>query len=59
VVPVGSGPRRPGDPAVLFAASDKAKRELGWAPQLQDIDVIVETAWRWREAHPGGYGKGA
>jgi UDP-glucose 4-epimerase len=56
-VPAGEGPRRPGDPAVLFASSDRIKRELGWTPQYESIDVIVETAWRWRDAHPQGYAK--
>jgi len=54
-VPVVIGPRRPGDPAVLFASSAKIRSALGWAPRYEDIDVIVETAWRWREAHPRGY----
>ena len=54
-VPAGDGPRRPGDPAVLYASSDRIKRELGWQPQYEDIDVIVETAFRWREKHPKGY----
>jgi UDP-glucose 4-epimerase len=48
-------PRRDGDPAALFAASDRARQQLGWQPRLEDLDVIVETAWRWREAHPKGY----
>src|SRR5439155_14269505 len=54
-VPAGVGPRRPGDPAVLFASSDRIKRALGWKPAYEALDVIVETAFRWREAHPGGY----
>jgi UDP-glucose 4-epimerase len=54
-VPVTSGPRRPGDPAVLFASSDKIKRALGWKPKYEALDVIVETAFRWRSAHPRGY----
>ena len=49
------GPRRPGDPGVLYTSSDKIRRTLGWAPQFEELDVIVETAWRWREAHPHGY----
>ena len=49
------GPRRPGDPAVLIAASDKIKKELGWKPELQDLRVIIETAWRWLQKHPNGY----
>lgn len=56
-VPFTTAPPRPGDPAVLFASSERIRRELGWAPQFEDIDVIVETAWRWRESHPHGYRK--
>jgi UDP-glucose 4-epimerase len=54
-VPFTVGSRRPGDPGVLFASSDRIRRDLGWRPKYEDIDVIVETAWRWREAHPHGY----
>jgi UDP-glucose-4-epimerase GalE len=54
-VPYERGPRREGDPAALFASSERAQRTLGWQPMLEDIDVIVETAWRWRAAHPNGY----
>ncbi len=54
-VPFTLSPRRPGDPAVLFASSERIRRELGWRPRYEDIDTIVETAWRWREAHPNGY----
>jgi UDP-glucose-4-epimerase GalE len=54
-LPLRTGPRRPGDPAVLYASSEKIRRELGWKPQYEAIDVIVETAWRWREKHPHGY----
>lgn len=52
---VRMGPRRPGDPAVLIASSDKIKRELGWQPQFQDLGVIIESAWQWMLAHPDGY----
>jgi UDP-glucose 4-epimerase len=54
-VPYTKGPRRPGDPAVLYASSDRIKRDLGWRPRYEEIDTIVATAWRWREAHPHGY----
>ena len=49
------GPRRPGDPAVLLAASGRARAELGWEPVHEDLDVIVETAWHWHRSHPRGY----
>lgn len=58
-VPFTMGPRRAGDPAVLFASSARIRQELGWAPQYEDIDTIVATAWRWRERHPRGYGDAA
>jgi UDP-glucose 4-epimerase len=54
-IPVRIGPRRPGDPAILIASSDKIKSELGWQPQYQDLRVIIESAWRWMLAHPDGY----
>ena len=56
-VPFTTAARRPGDPGALFASSACIRRQLGWTPQLEDIDVIVETAWRWRESHPQGYRK--
>ena len=56
-IKVVEGPRRPGDPAALYADSSKAQRELGWKPKFPDIDSIVTTAWKWHAAHPGGYGK--
>ena len=54
-IPVRVGPRRPGDPAVLIASSDRIKRELGWAPEFQDLELIVKSAWTWMQAHPDGY----
>lgn len=50
------GPRRPGDPAVLIASSEKIRRELGWSPKFQDLHKIVESAWEWYQRHPRGYG---
>jgi len=40
-------PRRTGDPAVLVACSRKAREELGWSPERDDLDDIVASAWRW------------
>jgi UDP-glucose 4-epimerase len=42
-------PRRPGDPAVLVASSEKAKRELGWQPKFTDLDSIIASAWEWHK----------
>ena len=50
------GPRRPGDPAVLIASSDKIRRELGWQPRYTHLRDIVESAWKWHQTHPQGYG---
>jgi len=47
--------RRPGDPAVLVASSDKIKKELNWKPSLNNLRTIIETAWKWHKAHPNGY----
>lgn len=48
-------PRRPGDPAVLYASSDRLQRELGWRPTRPDLEEIVRDAWRWHQHHPHGY----
>ena len=54
-VPWALGPRRPGDPAVLYAAPHKAQAELHWTPQHADLEAIVRTAWNWHRTHPNGY----
>lgn len=56
-IQVEESPRRPGDPPVLVASSDKIRRELGWSPKLSKLDDIVSSAWRWRQRNPQGYGK--
>jgi UDP-glucose 4-epimerase len=48
-------PRRPGDPPRLIASSEKIKKELGWQPQFQSLDAIVESAWKWHLKFPDGY----
>jgi UDP-glucose 4-epimerase len=48
-------PRRPGDPAVLIASSDKITSELGWHPRLSELDKMIESAWNWHLTHPNGY----
>ena len=56
-VPVEYGPRRPGDPASLYANAKKIRDELGWQAKHTEIDGIVATAWNWFKNHPHGYGK--
>jgi len=41
--------RRPGDPAVLVASSEKIKAELGWRPQFAELDKIIASAWEWHQ----------
>src|SRR5580700_8617674 len=55
-IPAKEMPRRPGDPAILVASSEKIKRELKWQPQYANLDDIVRSAWDWFRAHPDGYG---
>jgi UDP-glucose 4-epimerase len=54
-IPAAIAPRRPGDPATLVASSDQIRRDLDWQPRYPDLKQIVESAWRWHQAHPGGY----
>jgi UDP-glucose 4-epimerase len=54
-IPAVVGPRRPGDPAVLVASSERIRRELGWRPRFPDLHAIVASAWEWHRRHPDGY----
>jgi UDP-glucose-4-epimerase GalE len=54
-VPWTSGPRRAGDPAALYAASDRIQQALGWRPRFPDLETIVAHAWQWHRTHPRGY----
>lgn len=56
-IPSKIGPRRPGDPDILVANSDKARRVLGWAPKYDNVEDIIKTAWQWHQSHPEGYTK--
>ncbi len=55
-IPAKVAPRRPGDPGTLIADSSAIREELGWEPKFADLERIVESAWRWHQAHPNGYG---
>jgi UDP-glucose 4-epimerase len=54
-IPVRELPRREGDPAVLVASAEKARRLLGWVPQRSDVESIIQSAWTWHSSHPRGY----
>jgi UDP-glucose 4-epimerase len=47
--------RRPGDPPMLVAASEKIRSELGWAPRKPEITTMVADAWDFAQSHPNGY----
>jgi UDP-glucose 4-epimerase len=40
-------PRRPGDPAKLISTSQKIKKELGWTPRYPELNIIIESAWKF------------
>lgn len=54
-IPLEMADRRPGDPDSLIAESSKARQVLGWKPQFDNIEKIIETAWAWHSSHPQGY----
>jgi len=55
-IPIAVTKRRAGDPPVLVASSEAIKRELCWSPKLQELDLIIDSAWAWLQSHPSGYG---
>ena len=55
-IPAVEVERRPGDPPTLYANADKIRSIYGWKPEYTDVKRVIETAWRWHEAHPHGFG---
>ncbi len=47
--------RRPGDPPVLVASSEKVKKDLDWKPEKPELSSMVSDAWEWMRKHPRGY----
>ncbi|MFE7166433.1 UDP-glucose 4-epimerase GalE [Streptomyces sp. NPDC057616] len=46
-------PRRPGDPARVVAAADRAATELAWTAK-HDVQSMITSAWDgWTRLHPG------
>ena len=56
-IPAKLEERRSGDPAVLIASSDKARKVLGWKPEYDSLERIIEDAWRWHKNNVNGYKK--
>lgn len=54
-IPAEKADRRPGDPDTLIASSEKARTVLGWKPQFDNIEKIIQSAWAWHSSHPKGY----
>lgn len=54
-IPAEKADRRPGDPDTLVADSTKAREVLGWAPEFDNIEKIITSAWAWHSSHPKGY----
>ncbi|CAH1764726.1 18680_t:CDS:1 [Entrophospora sp. SA101] len=54
-IPAKVESRRPGDPAILIAGSERAEKILGWKRKYTTIEKIVETAWKFHQNHPHGY----
>ena len=54
-IPAIETPRRPGDAPRLVACADKIKNELGWQPQVPELEEIISTAWEWHRTHPNGW----
>jgi UDP-glucose 4-epimerase len=54
-VPIREAPRRPGDPPMLVAASERIRSELGWSPTKPELEQMVGDAWAFAQAHPRGY----
>jgi UDP-glucose 4-epimerase len=44
-IPAEVAPRRPGDPAILVASSERIRRDLGWSPEHPSLKQIVADAW--------------
>ena len=42
-------PRRSGDPPVLVASAEKARRELGWKPRYPELRTMLRHAWGWHQ----------
>ncbi|MFZ1994276.1 MAG: UDP-glucose 4-epimerase GalE [Solirubrobacteraceae bacterium] len=58
-IAVREGPRRPGDPPALVAASQLIAAELGWEARKPELEQMIGDAWAFAQAHPQGYADSA
>ena len=56
-IPAKEEARRAGDPARLVASGEKARKILGWEPEITGLADIISSAWKWHKAHRDGYSK--
>jgi UDP-glucose 4-epimerase len=54
-IEVREADRRPGDPPMLVAASQRIRAELGWSARKPTLHDMVGDAWEFARAHPRGY----
>jgi UDP-glucose 4-epimerase len=54
-IPTREAPRRPGDPPMLVAASQRIRAELGWEARKPELAQMVADAWAFAQSRPDGY----
>ena len=54
-IPTREAPRRPGDPPMLVASSDRIRAELGWNARKPELERMIADAWAFIQARPDGY----
>ncbi len=54
-IPVAFEPSRAGDPPILVASSEMARKELDWSPRYPELENILKSAWKWQSKYPNGY----
>ncbi|CAM6010985.1 unnamed protein product [Sphagnum balticum] len=53
-IPLRFTDRRPGDCSEVYAATEKAEKELGWTAKL-GIEEMCRDQWNWASKNPYGY----
>lgn len=41
--------KRAGEPPALVASAKKAKALLGWEPLFSELNVLIDSAWKWHK----------